>query len=491
MSTNTTAAVNGSRVPERAVTHFMAPSQSLGALDADAVAALVAAAGDIALVVDRHGIVEDIAYGNDELAREWGSQWVGRLWVDTVATDSRPKVEAMLTAAGDTPPRWRHVNHPVLGGPDIPIQYIALKVRADGQVVAIGRDLRALSTLQQRLVTAQQALERDYGRLRQMEMRYRLLFQATPDAILIVEASTLKVSEANPAAADLLADSLSRVQGRNLLEAFDETGAAAVQTLFAGVRATGRSDEAVARAPGGGPEVRVSATLFRHDGSSFFLVRLTPAQSGAATAAGPMSALAPTVEHLPDGIVLAEVDGRVVEANPAFLDQIQLATREQARGQSLERWLGRPGVDLPVLLSNLRQHGTVRLYATHLRGEFGERVEVELSAVTLPASTPPRIVFTLRNTGLRLNRPSPGTGLELPRSMDQLKELVGRVPLKELVRETTDVVEQMCIEAALELTNDNRASAAEILGLSRQSLYVKLRRYGLAEGAADGDATEG
>jgi DNA-binding NtrC family response regulator len=70
---------------------------------------------------------------------------------------------------------------------------------------------------------------------------------------------------------------------------------------------------------------------------------------------------------------------------------------------------------------------------------------------------------------------------ELPRSVEQLTDLVGRVPLKEIVRETTDVVERLCIEAALELTGDNRASAAEMLGLSRQSLYVKLRRYGLGD----------
>jgi DNA-binding NtrC family response regulator len=55
------------------------------------------------------------------------------------------------------------------------------------------------------------------------------------------------------------------------------------------------------------------------------------------------------------------------------------------------------------------------------------------------------------------------------------------VSLKDLVRETTDVVEKLCIEAALELTSDNRASAAEMLGLSRQSLYSKLRRYGLGD----------
>jgi DNA-binding NtrC family response regulator len=55
------------------------------------------------------------------------------------------------------------------------------------------------------------------------------------------------------------------------------------------------------------------------------------------------------------------------------------------------------------------------------------------------------------------------------------------VSLKELVRESTDMIERLCIEAALEVTGDNRASAAEMLGLSRQSLYVKLRRYGLGD----------
>jgi DNA-binding NtrC family response regulator len=55
------------------------------------------------------------------------------------------------------------------------------------------------------------------------------------------------------------------------------------------------------------------------------------------------------------------------------------------------------------------------------------------------------------------------------------------VPLKNLVRETTDLIERMCIETALQIVGDNRASAAELLGLSRQSLYIKMRRFGLGE----------
>ena len=54
--------------------------------------------------------------------------------------------------------------------------------------VAIGRDLQALSTLQQRLVEAQQAVERDYWKLRQIETRYRLLFLRSSEAVLVVDS---------------------------------------------------------------------------------------------------------------------------------------------------------------------------------------------------------------------------------------------------------------------------------------------------------------
>ena len=100
--------------------------------------------------------------------------------------------------------------------------------------------------------------------------------------------------------------------------------------------------------------------------------------------------------------------------------------------------------------------------------------------MSVPEGPEPCFGFTMRNVGRRLAAETRGSR-ELPRSVEQLTELVGRVSLKDLVRETTDVIERLCIEAALELTRDNRASAAEMLGLSRQSLYVKLRRYGLGD----------
>lgn len=65
----------------------------------------------------------------------------------------------------------------------------------------------------------------------------------------------------------------------------------------------------------------------------------------------------------------------------------------------------------------------------------------------------------------------------MPRDEGSAKDLVGNATLKEIVSETTDVIEKICIETALEMTNNNRAAAAEMLGLSRQSLYVKLSKF--------------
>jgi transcriptional regulator PpsR len=128
----------------------------------------------------------------------------------------------------------------------------------------------------------------------------------------------------------------------------------------------------------------------------------------------------------------------------------------------------------------------VRHFSTILRGEFGSQEEVEISAVSVLNGEHPCYGFTIRNIGRRVPEKS-RTKRELPRSVEQLSGLVGRMTLKELVRETTDVIEKLCIEAALEMTNDNRASAAEILGLSRQSLYSKLRRFGISDSDADDD----
>jgi transcriptional regulator PpsR len=468
------------------VSPFNAPKTALGHLDAEAAARLVSAAADVALVVDQHGVIRDLAVNSDELADEDCRQWVGRPWTQTVTAESRAKVEALLRdAAADGQPTWRQVNHPSPHGADVPILYSAIKVGRAGRVVAVGRNLRAVSALQQRLVEAQQSLERDYARLRYAETRYRLLFQMASEAVLIVDASSGRIVEANPAATRLLGNSAKQVVGKTFPDGFDARSTRALQSLLQKARGAGRAEELRVRLADGKRDFLVAASLFRQDNAAHFLVRLSAVQGAAAPLLETQSAVLRAIDASPDGFVVTETDGRVLTANRAFLDLAQLGSEEQARGRSLDDWLGRPGADLSVLLANLRQHGAVRLFATTLRGELGLTSEVEISAVSVAEAAEPCLGFAIRSVARRLPGTTAPRARQLPRSVEQLTELIGRVPLKDIVRETTDVIERLCIEAALELTGDNRASAAEMLGLSRQSLYVKLHRYGLGDLDAD------
>jgi transcriptional regulator PpsR len=471
------------------IKEFDSPRKTLGGLDAEAASSVIAAASDIALVLDRDGVIRDLAFGSEELSREDYGKWLGQAWADTVTADSRAKVEALLRdAASKVPARWRHVNHPSSRGADVPIVYSAVQVGSEGRVVAVGRDLRSVAALQNRLVEAQQSMERDYWRLRHVETRYRLLFQMAKEAVLIVDATTQKVVEANPAAAELLGESDRRIVGHALVDSFDAASDKALQALLASVGVAGRADDIRVRLREGERQFVASASLFRHESATQFLVRLTPLPAHATAADMPRSSaalIAQVIDGAPDSFVITDPEGKILAANASFIEVAQLASEEQARGESLERWLGRPGVDMNVMIANLRQYGTLRLFATTLRGEHGSNADVEISAVAVPRGDEPCLGFTIRNVGRRLSAQAQA-GRALPRSVEQLTELVGRVPLKELVREATDLIERLCIEAALELTRDNRASAAEMLGLSRQSLYVKLRRYGLGD-LADND----
>lgn len=473
---------------------FKSPNESLGDLTGSAAAKLIAAATDVALVVDKEGVVRDVAFNKEELALELDGQgrWLGSKLIDIVTPDTQPKIrELLLDATVRAASHWRQVNHPSPGGDDVPVLYSAIDFGRGDRFLIVGRDLRQLATMQQRLINAQQSMERDYIRLRHAETRYRLLFQVSSEAVMIVDANNELIVDANPATLALFDSSAPQTLNAPVASFFDPADQPAVLTLLADVRSTGRDSRARVRLANAGRDCDLSASLFRQENASLFLVRLAShsavQETGAAKA---VSLLLKYFESAADALVITQFDGRVVRTNLAFIEMAQLGSAEQARGEMLDRWLGRTGVDLSVALANLRQNGAIRLFATVLRGEYGAVAEVEVSAVAVhDTDDKPCFGFAIRNVEKRLTTASTSKR-ELPRSVAQLTELIGRVPLRDLVRETTDVIEKLSIEAALELTGDNRASAADMLGLSRQSLYVKLRRYGLAEHAAEGEAAD-
>ncbi|HQT72810.1 MAG TPA: transcriptional regulator PpsR [Acidiphilium sp.] len=472
---------------------FKSPGKWLVGMSPDIVGMMIATMADIALIVDRKGVIRDIAVQNAGLAREFAeiSGWVGQRWVDTVTVESRDKVVAMLRAAADDRAEQphaaeRHVNCPGHDGRDVPVMFSALAIGEKGSIVAFGRDLRTIAVLQQRLIDVQQSLERDYSRLRHVETRYRILFQKSSEPMLVVDGTTQRVAEANPAAQRLF-HGQGKLVGRSFADLVEPGSRATLDQMLGGVSRAGRADDTPIRLFGQAEPVHLSAFVIRQGAGLNFLIRLTPPPLAVRQDVLPdgRADLLKLIDNAPDGFVVASHDGRVIAANAAFAEMVQAASAEQVVGRSLEQWLGRPGVDLPVVTGNLRQNGAVRLYPTTLRDEFGTEIDVEISAVSVTSGGKPCYGFAIRNVAGRgtpeLMRPAAMRAV--PRSLEQIGELIGRVSLKDIVREATDVIERLSIEAALDITGDNRASAAEMLGLSRQSLYVKLRRYGMMDAA--------
>jgi transcriptional regulator PpsR len=387
-----------------------------------------------------------------------------------------------VAATGTT--RSRQVNHPSPSGSDVAITYSAIRLGEHGPLLAVGRDLGVVSAIQHKLIETQQAMERDYWQMRQAETRYRLLFQIATDAVLVVDAGTMRVLDANRAAGTLFGVDPEELVGKAATAQIEAASRPTVEELLTSARITGRSAEVRVELAGRNTEARLSATPFRSEGATLLLVRLraveTDRQIGEAD-----PAYVDFIERTPDAVVFADAAGDIVGANPAFLDLVQLPNEEAVKGRSMREWFDQPGSDLGVVLALLKKNGVVRLLATSVRGEHGQSTEVELSAVLFEDGQQ-MIGFVIRGVERRLSASSAGS-VQLATAVEQLTGQLGRQSLPDLVQDTTDLVERHYISAALDLSGNNRTTAAELLGLSRQSLYVKLRRYGIDGGKKSGE----
>ena len=445
---------------------------------------------DQALLLDSDGIIREVLAGGSPVPGI--EDWVGRDWRSTVTGATRPKVERLLEEIAETGvTRFRQVNHPVDAAPDVPIGYTIVRIGSNGSLLAIGRNLEALANLQRQLVDAQQSMESEYWHVRQAEARYRLLFQQSVEPIFLIDADGMTISDANNAAGELFGTNSSRLVGR----AFPPVGLVPGPTYDDEARSSfadtleqlmlGSIDRATLDVRVGDSDRRytLTANVVRFDGSRTLLIRLQADGQGAEARTEGLGVL-DLLDHSPDGFVVTDVDGTVLFANRAFVNMTQVASEQMIVGRSLGLWLGRPGADLTVLLTQLREKGQIRLFATEIESEHGIGTPVEISAVAALDAEVPVLGITLRDVGRRLQRAGSGVR-NLDEAVRQLSDKVGEVSLKQLVEDTVGLVELHFIDAALQLTGDNRTAAAELLGLSRQSLYTKLKRYNLDSNADD------
>lgn len=427
---------------------------------------------DITLLLDMDGVIREVTL-SDSLAEESVDDWIGQPWEDTVTDTGNAKVRLMVdNARSSRVSVFRQITQRFPSGRQLLMEYTTVRLGGKTGLVVIGKSLQSVTELQSRLIAAQQAMERDYWKLREIETRYRLLFDASNEAVMLLKASDLRVIEANPAAIRALG--LSPI-GREFLPELLQREREAFESMLLRVREHGKAPVMLIHLGSDRTPWLVRATLMPADPGPAFMIQLTPAGVLRASTDDPVD-IEPLIERGPDGFVVIDRAGMIHRVNRAFLDLVQIGAEGAVADEHLGRWLGRPGADLNTLLTNVGKHGTVRLFSTTLHGELGTETEVEISAAG-DADRPEYIGLLIRDVGGRLPTTNRSDG-SLAGMLASVAQQIGQIPLRQLVRETTGVLEKHYIEAALEITEGNRTAAAELLGLSRQSLYVKLNQHG-------------
>jgi transcriptional regulator PpsR len=327
----------------------------------------------VTLRLDAHDVITEVSVSNT-ISAERVDSWVGRPWIETVADSGVERVRRSLdNARRGGLSAFRRILQRFPSGLELQIEYTTVRLGDDAGLIVIGRNLQASSELQSRLIAAQQAMERDYWKLREVEARYWLLFDASNEAVLVLAADDLRVMEANPAAIRALG--LNR--GWAFLNEITSGEREPFRAMLARVRESGRAPSGVFHLGDQQTAWMIRASLLNDDATSIYMLQLAPMSQ---------PALAPPEADN------ASLMGVLSPAPAAITHDTQPL--------------------LPPLLAS-----------------------------------------------------------------------AGKTPLKTLVQAAVEVVERHYVEAALRISDGNRTAAAARLGLSRQSLYAKLNRYGLESGS--------
>jgi transcriptional regulator PpsR len=443
-------------------------SSQLSELAPELASTVVRVAGDIALVIGEDGVIRTVAEGSVALRGD-DSQWIGRPWADTVGGSARQKVELLLQEAQrHGVSQRRELNHPTGTGGEIPVSWAAVRLGERGPVLAVGRDLRAVSAIQQRFLDAQKELEREYWQRRQAETRYRQLFQVANDAVMVVDSTHFGVIEANPAATQLLG-----LAGSALQPAIDPASRPALEELLVTARATGRAAEMRLRVADSGSPIDLSATPFRADDRHCLLLR---ARRASTSANEPQDVL-DFIGQTPDAVVVTDSSARVLWANPAFVELCQATGEARLRGQLLADALGGDALQWTTLLARVRARGIVGEATVTLRPAGSPALVASVSAALLAEGDQEHIGFTLRR-GAATGTPV-GSNAELALDMGQLAGSVGRMTLEELLGEASRMAELHFIQAALRTAAGRLDGAAEILRVSTPQLVERMQQLGL------------
>ncbi len=450
-------------------------------IDPKDVTGIVSRISDLALVLSDTDKITAVSCNPDFVGRQAVEAWKDLPVQDILNVESVPKFETRLKQFKESSGSAKAVelNHVAVDGlGELPMRYSLHAIGTDGEILMLGRDMRPIADMQQQLVSAQIALENDYESQREHDTRFRVLMESSNTATVLVSVKTGNVVACNAAAEKLLGKARGVLVDGPLDPEFESKGRENVINRLVSAASEQSISPVIAKSRLTKLMLSLRPSLFRGVNGQMLLCKITVAGGQDASLDQLQTQLLGLYDSGVDAIVFVDASGQILSANDAFPKLADITHSYSLQHRSVAEFLGRGSVDVNVMLENARRTGQMRLYATKLVSEHGSERAVEISTTQISAGG--QTIFGMIIRDSKRVESAGGTKKQITDvDMQSVIELIGGQSLKDIVAKTTDVVEKMCIETAVEMTSNNRVAAAEMLGLSRQSLYVKLRKYGL------------
>jgi transcriptional regulator PpsR len=371
---------------------------SMPLVSPDILGKLIAATSDLAFVISLHG--EVLSVMSKKTGADFGAvhRWQGRNIRDVLTSESVDKLDTKLELflAGTDCERPIELNH-VEASVQFPIQYTFHRLGPDGSLLILGRDLRPIAEMQQQLVKTQIALEQDYEQRRDFDTRYRVLMEASTDALVFINATSGRIADLNRNAAKLLGASRDDLMGGAVAQIFDGRRKGelletlhnlAISDSFAPMELMVRASKLT---------LSVQPSLFRAAGEKLLLCRLESTDAGSRIG----DAFAEDLQSfMRRALMQLSLRMRQVSFAPLTIASNSCGCRSyhKCEGRQISDFLVRGGVDQKVLLENAARTGQMRMYATKLVGDYDGSRAVEISATYLADTTNPSFVFVIRDT---------------------------------------------------------------------------------------------
>ncbi len=455
----------------------------LPVVEPESLAPLLLATSDLAFVVSPDGTIISVLTAERSVDDARFSSWIDRQMRHLLTIESIPKFERALKAIVEsgTLDKLVELNHSDGEDWQYAVRYSFHRVGPKDLILMVGKDLRRVAEVQEQLVQAQMTLEREYEERREHDARYRVLMAITREAFLFV-SSDGRIRDLNSLAASLLDGDVEQLIGAPIAKEFRHRRRGEFMDTLLSTAASDSDNELIVQSARTHRELFLTPTVSRAAGERLIICRLTTVEAAQPVDDQLRQDLGALFQKSTDAMVFCNNKGIITEANEAFLELADIPNLSDVKSRSLADFLLRGQVDLHVLIENTGRAGYMRMYSTHMTNDLGTQASVEISAVSLSDLKRSAFGFVIRDADRAMvvrKATHPVNQTEAPNH--NVADLVGSASLKEIVAETSDVIEKMCIKTAVALTGNNRAAAAEMLGVSRQSLYVKLRKYDLLE----------